>query len=463
MDVEYYRNLVRHQFEGRSLILAGAPLAAYTRAVDEFRRQDAERLFLVAEGLGTGDLPPEGAAEVYLYESHARTIMDEFRFTERFLSDPPLELRARLDAWDPDHEAVLLATPFYYQPTFAGRRAYGWRRPAWLALEDKVVIDEVWDASGVSRAPSEIVPAEGEALAAAARRLDRGGGVAMAGDAAEGFNGGAEYFRWVRESTDVAQAAAFFAEHCDRVRVMPFLDGIPCSIHGYVMPGSVIAFRPCELMTLRRPDSIELRYAGAASFWDPDDDDRVAMRFVARKVGAHLRKRVDYRGGFTVDGILTEEGFLPTELNTRPGAALGTLLRKLPDLPIGAIQRALVEGEELDFRPADLEELIVTSADQHRGGGGWTWTRTSTLETVTLGLRRGPDGRLESDAESESGTGTLAYGPGAQGGFVRFTPDADATPRGPSFAPQVVEAFRLADELWQTDIGSLVPAPDLRR
>jgi hypothetical protein len=37
----------------------------------------------------------------------------------------------------------------------------------------------------------------------------------------------------------------------DRVRVMPFLEGIPCSIHGIVFAEHVAALQPLEMVTLR--------------------------------------------------------------------------------------------------------------------------------------------------------------------------------------------------------------------
>ncbi|HJW36173.1 MAG TPA: hypothetical protein VJ769_06015, partial [Actinomycetes bacterium] len=67
----------------------------------------------------------------------------------------------------------------------AGRRVYG-PRPEWRRLEDKVVIDALWDELGVASAPSEVVTADPAALRAAARRLDWGTGTAWAGDARQG-------------------------------------------------------------------------------------------------------------------------------------------------------------------------------------------------------------------------------------------------------------------------------------
>ena len=71
------------------------------------------------------------------------------------------------------------------------------------------------------------------------------------------------------------------AARADRVRIMPFLEGIPCSIHGIVFETQVIAVRPVEMLTLRRPDVGILEYVGTATFYDPPDDIRRAMRSVA--------------------------------------------------------------------------------------------------------------------------------------------------------------------------------------
>ena len=63
---------------------------------------------------------------------------------------------------------------------------------------------------------------------------------------------------------------------CDRVRIMPFLEGIATSVHGIVLPDGVVALRPVELVTLRRPGH-RLVYSGCATFWDPPDDVREEM------------------------------------------------------------------------------------------------------------------------------------------------------------------------------------------
>jgi hypothetical protein len=109
------------------------------------------------------------------------------------------------------------------------------------------------------------------------------------GDARDGFNGGGNYVRWVVDRRDRATARAFFATRCDRVRVMPFLDGMPCSIHGLVLPDGTAALRPVEIAILRNAADRRFVYGGLGTSWDPPAADRDEMRDAVRRVGAHLQ------------------------------------------------------------------------------------------------------------------------------------------------------------------------------
>jgi hypothetical protein len=132
-----------------------------------------------------------------------------------------------------------------------------------------MVVDALWDAAGVRRAPSAIVDVDLQTLTDAASALDEGHGTVWVGDNREGWHGGADLLRWVRTLDQASAAHKFLAAHCDRVRVMPFLEGIPCSIHGWVFPTQTIALRPCEMLVFRIPASDKLSYAGAATIWEP--------------------------------------------------------------------------------------------------------------------------------------------------------------------------------------------------
>jgi hypothetical protein len=233
-------------------------------------------------------------------------------------------------------------------------------------------------------------------------------------------------------------------------------------------PGAVATFRPVEMVTLRRPGSTRLHYAGAATFWDPPDEDREVMRDLARRVGAGLRQRVGYRGAFTVDGVLAAEGFLPTELNPRLGAGLATMTRDLPDLPVSLLDRALIEGEPLALAADDLERQLLAAADRTRAGGAWTVTERGPsppengAADATRELPVVFEGGACRPADGRPADGVLSFGPSGVGGFVRLGLDPARVPAGPPVAPFAVAAFALADERFGTGIGSLEPARALR-
>jgi hypothetical protein len=458
---------LRPLFAGRKVVLTGGPLAGLTGVCRRLRELGAERPFLLATGMGTGEVPDPEEAEWCVVEVRAPDVVAEIRAAMRMLRLLPPDVVDALDRWDPGRRALVLSPMFNELPEIAGRRVYGPRRPAWRRLEDKVLVDALWDELGVTRAPSEVVAAEPGALRAAAGRLDRGAGTAWAGDARQGFSGGAFCLRWVRDEEDAVEAAAFLGARCDRVRVMPFLEGIPCSIHGVVFPEGVATFRPVEMVSLRRPGwspggsgSNRLHYAGAATFWDPPAADREVMRDLARRVGAGLRGRVGYRGAFTVDGVLAAEGFLPTELNPRFGAGLATMTRGLPDLPVSLLDRALVEGEPLAFAAGDLERQVLAVADRFRAGGAWTVTKEPADATRELAVAF--EGGACRPAPGRTPDGVLSFGPSGVGGFVRLALDPDRVPAGPPVAPLAVAAFALADERFGTGIGRLEPARAVR-
>src|SRR6266542_1419056 len=390
MDVDLVRGRLAPLVAGRKVVLAGSPLAGLTRTCKRLRELGAERSFLLATGRGTGPVPePDQAEQLVIDLPRTSSVIDEIRAALGLIADLPAHALEALDRYDPDRRALVIAPTFNELTTVAGRRVFGPRLPAWRRLEDKVLVDELWDTLGVERAPSAVVPAETRALRAAARGLDRGAGTAWAGDAREGFNGGATYLRWVRTPDDEAEAGAFLAAHCDRARVMPFLEGIPCSI----------------------------------------------------------------------DGILAEEGFLPTELNSRFGAGLGTIGRSLPDLPLELLNAALVEGERLDVPWHGIEALLLEAADATRAGGAWTFTDRPGDAEHRLLLDAGA-WRLATGAEQAAATLTL--GPSNLGGFVRLDLDPARVAPGPAVAPLAAGAFAFADRELGTDLGPLEPARAVR-
>jgi hypothetical protein len=457
---------VKHQlqavFAGRAVILAGDVAAAATPKIAVLQALGVPRFLVVAGDRGTGPQPETFGAEVALYpmERHANTIAF-FRAEERVFAQPPVDATAALDRFDPDRSALVLGPFFSAATAFGDRPFFGARRPEWVALEDKTRNDELFDANAVARPPSRVVAVDRAAIRAAARELDGGNGTVWSGDARDGFNGGGVFVRWVRNDDDEAEALGFFEPNCDHVRIAPFVEGIPCSIHGFVTGDGVAAFRPVELVTLRSPARPHLVYSGCATYFDPPAADTEAMRGAVRRIGEWLRAHVDFRGAFTLDGILSSSGWVATECNPRYGAALGYVTTARPDLPFILLNYAASEGV-VDVAAASLEAVVLAAGRDVRWGGAWTPTRTVVTESTSHDVVFDANGACRRASEGETRDATFWSGSGPLGGFVRLTLAEDRTPHGMSIAPRAAAAFAWADAELHSGLGPLAPALNVR-
>ena len=268
--IDDVRAQLRAVFSGRPVILAGGVAAAAVPAVDQLRRLGAEKFLVAPLGAGTGGRPDGPDVELLAYEP---VVADDFvaslRAEERAIARPSDAVLDALRRFDAPGSAIALVPPFLDVRELGDRRVFGARRSEWVALEDKTTVDELFDATGVPRPPSAIVPADASSISSAAAALDRGEGTVWSGDARGGFNGGGQYVRWVPDDADRREALALLVPRCDRVRVASFVDGVPCSIHGFVVEDGVAVFRPVELVTLRALSPPRLRYCGCATFFDP--------------------------------------------------------------------------------------------------------------------------------------------------------------------------------------------------
>jgi ATP-grasp domain len=446
---------------GRKVILVGGVLAGATRRVRQLRDWGAEAVLVVADGVGTGELPtPDEASAAIVPNSDLATLSEEVASWISFASDPPSEAREAVDAFDPDGAALCLLSPFALVDRYLGRESLGGRPQSFFALEDKSLNDSLWDAAGVKRSPARVVEADPDRVGAAARDLDAGHGTVWSADASQGMNGGGDRVRWVINDDDAQTALTMLLPVSARIRVQPFLEGVPCSIHGFVLPDGVAIFRPVELVVLRSISPRRFIYAGISTCWDPSRHDRDEMREVARRVGQHLQREHGYRGGFSVDGVLTADGFLPTELNPRFAGGLSTIGKSVPELPLELVQMATIRGIDLGVGARALEELLVPAADAHRYGSAYNViSAPGPAETESVEVTGGPDG-LRPAGLGDYVIGTVERGPANLGSLIRFTP-AQMSP-GMRMAPFAVAMFALADRLWSTAIGEVEAAPDVR-
>jgi hypothetical protein len=366
MDLERLREHLGGLVRDRLVVCGIAPLAAFTEWVAMLQQAGARHPLIVASGVGAGPVPaPEQADVVRLEVPPSSSMTEELRAQDSIARSLPRHVLDAVDAFDPRREALWLVGPFISTAPLLGREVVGGRPDEWTALEDKLRADEVWDAVGAPRAPSTVVGVDETEVRAAWAGLDEGDGVVLSGDARDGFNGGGDFVRWVVDDRDLTAALEFFGPRCDRVRVMPFLDGVPCSVHGMVFPDGTAAFRPVELAILRG-ERRRFVYGGQGTTWDPPEADRAWMRELVRRTGEHLRDLVGYRGAFGIDGVLTSAGFRPTELNTRLSGGLASMAREVDGGLFVLLQLNLLHGRDPAIDAASFERWAVHQMDASR-------------------------------------------------------------------------------------------------
>jgi hypothetical protein len=363
MDVDSLNSRLADVHRGRPWIVHADAAAAATPLLEAMRGWGAADILLLSATDGVGE-QPVGVAHHRLDVGPGTDIMDGIRRFQAALDHPSEPTMAVIDSFDPDRAAWVAASAFDMGDRQLDRRLYGGRRPSWAALEDKTVVDALWDRSGIRRAPSEVVSIQNAPQAA--RRLAGDQGTVWAIDNSRGWHGGAAGTRWIPDDGAARNAVEILSTQTHAVRVMPFLDGMPCSIHGFVTTDGVAVFRPIELIVLRTPDH-GFVYAGISGLWEPEPELTTEMRRVAGAVGSVLRVDHGYLGSFSVDGVATTEGFLPTELNPRFSVGFGIQLAAVEGLSGSALARSVVEGD-IEIDPDWLEELVLAESEQSRGG-----------------------------------------------------------------------------------------------
>ena len=447
------------RYVGRPVLMGPGILAGYTSQVEWFRQLGCPVL-VVATARGAGAVPEPGTCEVVqIVPPPASTMTDEVRQQDGMARHLPPAATAGIEAFDPDRRGVWFASPFVSndQPIDGRPVAYG-RPAAFLALEDKTLADAIWDAADVPRAAYRVVPNEETALAEATAELSGPLGAVWSGDARDGVNGGGNYVRWILDDDDQRRAAWFFGPRCDRVRVMPFLEGVPCSIHGFVLPGGTAAFRPVEIVSLRDVARRQFVFAGLGTYWDPPDDDREQMRAAARRVGDHLAEAHGYRGAFGIDGVLTADGFRPTELNSRMSGGAAVVCdvdRRLFTL----LQAELVSGHDVDLMPADLETVLPLMDAERVGRVAAVGQGVSLGGTFSYPVSY-EGGRLErSDVE----TGNTLSAADTPTGFFATVDPCVALQRGQRLADINLALADLMDREHGAGFGALEAGADVRR
>lgn len=453
--VAILRSQEADRLRGRKVIVFAPVLAATATRVEHYRQLGVTAQLVVTFGDGTGPLPSGDDLTVVRtgYGAPVRSATDELSAWTRLLDDPPVEVLEAVERFDPTGAALVISTTPTASPRLIfGRASFGGRSAADEALEDKTLCGPIFTAAGLATAPEEIVAADRRSLRAGAARLDEGAGVVISADASHGLNGGASKVWWLRPGAEPEPILERVCASGRTARVMPFLEGQPCSIHGIVTDQGVLILRPVELCMLRPVGGTGFVQAGISSWWDPSAAQRHQMRAAARATGEVLARVHGYRGAFGIDGILTAEGFRAHELNPRFSGGISAL-NKGVDVPLNLLDQTVRSGVHLDFDADAVEQRLLDELDAHRFGTAYLSTGSvSPSETTTVLVTGTPD-ELRSCDDEGAAVGRLELGPAAMGGLVRFTPHR-CTP-GTRLTQWAAAALELADSLWHNDFGAM--------
>jgi hypothetical protein len=486
------RDRLRAIFEPGRWLTVGevtqSSVGAASRLVSMTGRDPDEYVLALAGRQGVGPLD-DSIRVLSLDVPEGENILEGIRLAHAALADLPVHVQAEVDAWDPDLQARVIRPSTMSGHHIAGRSVFAGRRSEWEALEDKLAILDVWDAAGVAQAPSQVVDlADEDAVAGAHRELAGPLGTVLAVDNDEGWHGGIVGTHWVPTESRVTELRPELASKHRQARIMPFLDGVPCSIHGMVVGDEVISFRPSEMLAYREPSASKLIYGRSATFWEPPREITAAMTAAVEAVGRELQQRVDFRGVFTLDGVAGSsiegcDGFVPTEVNMRYGAALPTVLPAVDGEAISLYFTNLAEvagelrGHDHDIEPGDLQRWVrdrLSERGESRimmfvANGPDLDRSTATVWAVRpLDPERGVtaeiDLTVESAAEDVEATpaadgrtpvATAQWGPAGEGGIIFVELDANTLPNGPIVAPQALCILRSLDNHWNLGLPEL--------
>jgi hypothetical protein len=481
------RDYVRERVQGRKFIFMGDGASAFQAKIEQLRTLDAGPFLAITlktmlnadvelgDDVTNLEVALDINPEIFTYEDAWNDIFE----------NPTPEIKKVLDEFDPEGKAFMSVFRFRTATHAFGREIDASRKADWVQLEDKTFIDGFFARHGIPAPRSTVVDATKDAMIQAAELIDSGDGTVWSGDNTLGLNSRGNMVRWLRPGADEEDQFHFvrkFSSACESVRIAEFVEGRPCSIHGFVSPNGVSVFRPVELLVLRGEHG-KFWFAGTNTYWQPSVELLVEMRSVARQVGEALSRDYNYRGAFCCDGIAGRNGYVINELNTRIGDGLGYVANALPDFPFEVLQDLALAGLAEDFP----SEYVQALEDAVQGAGDavpWAKIRVyqagdfddvksmelySTFdEKDEVNLEGDADlNAYEStvvkteDARSLESLGTVTCLPGTNYGILDFQLNGDAIQTGPSLAKHIASALRRCAEEFGADTVGISVAQDV--
>jgi hypothetical protein len=348
--------------------------------------------------------------------------------------------------FDPRHRAVVLAPDPLDPPWIGDRELLGSKTPASHLVEHKMIVDPVWDLAGIERVEAVVCDLTPR-LPAVVSAVDRGAGVVISSEQrGAGPRAGGEGIWWTHDGRLPASFPALETPDI-RVRVMPLLHGLPCRIHGLTTESQTTAFPPLELLSLPRPANGTFFWAGPVPARTISASARAHLDTIVMKAGAWL-SHLGHSGAFAMDGILTKDGYRPTELTTRLTSAFeGTD----PD------RRVLLHAANLLLRTrrsvGDRAALSRLAAAGLAGSFDIYGASPTAITSGAHALRWGSTGFEVTDGPTDHGVLTLDRSP--RGWLLHSRLNPAALPDDVAVGVLAPQLFELSDAVFGTSFGEL--------
>jgi hypothetical protein len=350
--------------------------------------------------------------------------------------------------FDPRSRAIVLAPDPLDPPWTGDRELLGAKHLVSHLVEHKTIVDPIWDLAGIDRVEATVCDLTPR-LPAVVNAVDQGTGVVISSEQrGAGPQAGGEGIWWTHDGRLPASFPALEAPGI-RVRIMPLLHGLPCRIHGMTIESQTITFPPLELLSLPRPVSGTFFWAGPVRARTLSPSARSDLDTIGTKAGAWL-SHLGHSGAFAIDGILTKDGYRPTELTTRLTSAFeGTDPgRRVLLHAVNLLARA---GQPVGTHAALAQLADVALSDRFDIYGASQTTTTSG----THALRWGSTGFEVTDEAADGGVLSLERSPRGWLFHVRLSPTA--LPAGHSLGVLAPQLFELSDTVFGTNFGELTP------
>lgn len=352
---EPLRQQLRAEVGGRTVIILSVPYTGLEKDIDKLTALGASSVLLISPEVDKYEFVRlQDKDKIYILPGRVNDPID----WTRAQSNPRVE--AMLNDLDPDLNAIILTGAAAHW-TFdrdgkarVGKRVITNARPHHLeALEDKT--NGALPKANLPTPAHVVVPARFQSLIGAHRSIGHTQPTVWSADNKSGI-GSAGTGTFVVERDDLATVnAGNLGYYADRVRVSEYVEGLPFGVQGFVdAKGQVAILGITETLTALDANGLSFLPLGVSNGWQPERRVQQTILRQALAGAQKLHQHFGLVGGFSLDGILTNNGAVFTEVNARVTDGMHLSTGDEPALAWPLLQGMVLQGKRLDISMATL-------------------------------------------------------------------------------------------------------------